>query len=280
MIEEEISKIILVNTEADSFDFKMLSKSKEDVNVKSHNSIKGYEFKRVNFVDVFDYIINDYKLYDKLLSSMKKKIYNDTDFSKIIPDYNNLVRDMFKGQKLSNIYDLNSLAYTVSFPDITKCDDSKSYPISLFKMLSLISSTSPILNLNNIIENENCRACLHLIYLVYINLCIDNGYSHISIFEYLNFIGFILDINWLSKCGSYRSTLEYMFPVCTEDNICMKGTRYYYDLPRSMMSSYEHMSADQFINDNNIESTLKLLDPNWSTNIGSRVPLCINFFKY
>jgi len=133
MIEEEISKIILVNTEADSFDFKMLSKSKEDVNVESHNSIKGYEFKRVNFVDVFDYIINDYKLYDKLLSSMNKKIYNDTDFSKIIPDYNNLVRDMFKGQKISNIYDLNSLAYTVSFPDITKCDDSKSYPISYLK---------------------------------------------------------------------------------------------------------------------------------------------------
>ncbi len=75
MIEEEISKIILVNTEADSFDFKMLSKSKEDVNVESHNSIKGYEFKRVNFVDVFDYIINDYKLYEKIITNIKEKGY-------------------------------------------------------------------------------------------------------------------------------------------------------------------------------------------------------------
>jgi hypothetical protein len=44
MIEEKISRIILTNTEADSFDFKMLSKSKEDTNVKSHICINFFKY--------------------------------------------------------------------------------------------------------------------------------------------------------------------------------------------------------------------------------------------
>lgn len=242
----------------------ILERENPDVNFEKEHATKN-----VNFRDVFDYIMNDYKLYEKVITNIKEKGYLGMDAQLFFPnDIENdgiskiTIKTMLNNQNIIYLMDLVAIAclgsnINVNYDPEVTCKFSL---INILKMITINEALNHAFILGNIIGS------LQLVYFVYLNLCKENGYSVVVIHEYLEFITALFNIRELSIYDKLYSPC--ILPTCYANN---KYTITMPIRPSLRDNRYSHilytdkrMRKEETLEKYNIEATLKLLNPNWS----------------
>ena len=247
----------------------ILERENPDVKV-SFKFEKEFKTKNVNFRDVFDYIMNDYKLYEKIITNIKEKGYLGMDtqlfFPNDIENDGNLkitIKTMLNNQNIIYLMDLVAIACLGSNISVDY-DPEVTCKFSLFNILKMITINEA---LNHAFILDNIIGSLQLVYFVYLNLCKENRYSVVVIHEYLEVITALFDIRELSIYDKLYNHL-CILPTCYTNN---KYTITMPIRPSFIDNRYSHIlnidkriRKEETLEKYNIEATLKLLNPNWS----------------